>query len=166
MDSQTIVLEIIKVSNLLRREYRGRGAYPNYNGTWLVRCTNLEVSSLGDVIEEELEQELRLLILEADDTLGEARVDVQCLLARHRVLPDDRVLALDGLAPDWSSAFAGMLGLWHCRVHGAKTLETFLEFVREPVVRLNLRQEEGVAATTRRLVEDPEECRTRGLLLV
>ena len=118
------------------------------------------------MVEEEVEQVLGLLVFETDDALREALVDVQRLLARDGVDADDRVLGLDGLAPDRATALARVLGLRNRRMYGPEALETLLEPVREPLVRLDLGKEERVAASVHGLVEDPEESGTRGLFLV
>ena len=68
-------------------------AYPNDKSAWLVRRTNLVVRAFRDMVEEELEQVLRLLVFEPDDAAREAWVDVQRLLAGDGVLAHDRVLA-------------------------------------------------------------------------
>ena len=118
------------------------------------------------MVEEEVEQVLGLLVLEADDALREALVDVQRLLARDGVDADDRVLGLDGLTPDGATALARVLGLRDCRMDGPEALETLLEPVREPLVRFDLGKEECIATSVHGLVEDPEESGTRGLFLV
>jgi hypothetical protein len=50
-------------------------------------------------------------------------------------------------------------------VQCAQALKTFLKFGREPIVGLNLGEEEGVATTSFGLIEDEEECCPRRLLL-
>jgi hypothetical protein len=47
--------------------------------------------------------------------------------------------SLDGLAPDGSSPFPGVIGLSNCRVNGTKALETLLELGRETLVCFGLR---------------------------
>lgn len=81
------------------------------------------------MVEEEVEQGVRLFILETDDTPGEAVVDEQCLLARHGVLANDGVFALDGLAPDRATALRRTLSLRDCRMNRGKTFKTLLELV-------------------------------------
>lgn len=55
-------------------------------------------------------------------------------------------LRLDGLTTHGATDALRELGLAHCGVHGAQTLEALLELVGEPVVCLDLGQEEGVSA--------------------
>ena len=57
--------------------------------------TDLEVSTLADVVIQKLEKVVGFLGLEPDDTADEARVDVECFLARHWVAADERVLSMD-----------------------------------------------------------------------
>ena len=67
-------------------------SYLNDDGARAVRCTDLEVSTLGDVIEEEFQEPLGLLILEADDVFSETLVNVESLLASGRMNANERVL--------------------------------------------------------------------------
>lgn len=52
----------------------------------------MEVGTLGDVVVEELEEGIRLFLLEPDDASREALVDVQGLLLCYRMSADNRVL--------------------------------------------------------------------------
>ncbi len=53
-----------------------RKTYPNDDSSRSISRADLEVSALGDMVEEELQEVFVFFDLEADDTLGEALVDV------------------------------------------------------------------------------------------
>lgn len=156
---------------LLRREVTSRRVHrqtviPNNKRARLVRRPDLVVRALSNMVKQELEQELRLFLLEPDDPAREALVDVQSLLTRDGVHADDGMLALDGLSTDGAVVLAREIGLVHGGVDGAQALEALLELEGETLVGLDLRQEEGVTAAIVRLLENPEEGRARGLQLI
>lgn len=140
--------------------------YPDCDGSGLIARANLEVSTLGNVVEEELEQEVRLLLFEADDVAGEALIDEQRLLSSHRMHPDDRVFRLHRLSTNNTTLLPREVSLIHRRVHGLQPLKSLLKLGGKAVVSLDLRCKEGVAANERGLVEDEEEGGARRLLLV
>ena len=72
-------------------------------------------------------------------------------------------LSLNRLATNRSSALSGVVGLVDCRMQGPKTFETLLELGRKPVIGFYLRRKEGIPTAVLGLVENPEECSTRGL---
>jgi hypothetical protein len=60
------------------------------------------------MVEEEREDRIALLLAQADDSPGEARVDVQGLLAGDRVATDDGVDVLDRVAANVAAVSAGL----------------------------------------------------------
>jgi hypothetical protein len=96
------------------------------------------------VIIQEVQESVRFLLLEADDASTEDGVDIKSLLACCGVDSDDGVLSLDGFSADGSIALSGALSLLDSTVDDLQSLQTLLELVREAVVSLNLRDEEGV----------------------
>jgi hypothetical protein len=118
------------------------------------------------VVEQELEKVIGFFLLETDNGLGEPQVDVESLLASHRVNTNDGVLGLDWFPPNGAVPFFGELGLGNGSVQCPETLEALLEFRRETIVGLNLGQEQGIATADLGLVEDEEEGGSRGLQFV
>lgn len=115
---------------------------------------------------QEIQQIFRLFLLEAHDRPGESLVNVQRLLAGDGVYAHERMLGLDGLAAHRSAALAREFSLVYGGVQCTQAQEAFLELGGEAVVCLNLGKEEGIATADLGLVEDEEEGRARGLLLV
>lgn len=72
MNSDTVVLVSTMISHQSSFELSNNFAYPNNHSARFVRCTNLIVGRLCDMIEQELEKVLRLLFFEPYDTAGEA----------------------------------------------------------------------------------------------
>jgi len=72
---------------------------------------SLEVLTLGDMVVQELEEEVTLLLLVADDPTSELRVDEDGLLAGHRVCADDRVNVGHGITAHDAAAGAAVGGL-------------------------------------------------------
>lgn len=86
--------------------------HPDDDGTRLPRSAYLEVCTLRDVIEEELQQVLGLLLLVADDAPCESGVDVEGLFAGHWMLSNDRMLF-----SSISSLFVVMMGEAYLRLY-------------------------------------------------
>jgi hypothetical protein len=149
-----------------RRRVRRHPVIPHHHRPRLIPRADLEVRALREVVVQELQQELGLLLAEADDVAREALVHVQRLLAGDGVHAHERVLRLDGRAAHGPAALAREVRLGDGGVHRAQALEALLERGREAVVRLDLGEEEGVAAADLGLVEDEEERGAGGLLLV
>ena len=70
---------------------------PYHQCAWFIGGTDLEVGTLRNVVEEELQQVLRLFLLEADNAAREALVHIKSLLACNRVNPDEGVLKNNAL---------------------------------------------------------------------
>ncbi len=163
---QPVILSHIRTQHILHRKTEKKSTYPKHHRARLVARADLEVRALREVVEQEVEQVLGLLRAEADDVLREPLVDVQRLLPCDGMYAHERVLGLHGLAAHGAVALARELGLRDGGVHRAQALEALLEGRGEALVRLDLREEERVAAAVLRLVEDEEERRAWGLFLV
>lgn len=102
---------------------------PSDHGARPVAKADLEVGATLDVRIEELQDRLRLFILEANDVASELPVDEESLLTGDGVSPNDRVDRLDRLALDNAAAFTAPreLGLFHAGVHGRKGLQVRAE---------------------------------------
>ena len=116
-------------------------------------------------LEQQLQQRIRLLPLQALDPLRETRVHKQRLLPRSRVHSDQRVGALDRLAAHVLAVAAGALGLRDAAVHGAQALEQVLDRLAQAGVRRRLRRPGRVAAGGRD-GEQREDGHAGGLVLV
>ena len=60
------------------------------------------------MVKQEGKKRVALLLAQANNPSGEARVDIERLLARHRVAADDGVRVLDGLATDVAAVRASL----------------------------------------------------------
>ena len=88
---QPIILSHIHTQHVLHRKSE-KNTYPKHDRARLIARADLEVRALREVVEQEVEQVLGLLLLEADDAASEALVDVERLLLGHRMRSDDGVL--------------------------------------------------------------------------
>jgi hypothetical protein len=140
--------------------------YPDDDGSRFIASADLEIRSFADVVEQELKEVIRFFLLETDNGLGEAQVDVESLLAGHRVDTNNGVLGLNWFPANGAVPFSGVLGLGNGGVQCPETLEALLEFGGETIVGLDLGQEQGVATADLGLVKDKEEGGTRGLQFV
>jgi hypothetical protein len=118
------------------------------------------------VVEQKLEEVIGFFLLETDNGLGEALVDVESLLASHRVDTNNGVLGLDWFPANGAVTLSGEFGLGNRRVQRPETLKALLELGRKTIVGLNLGQEESVATADLGLVKDEEEGGARGLQFV
>ena len=118
------------------------------------------------MVEQELKEIFGFFLLETDNGIGEPLIDVESLLAGHRVDTNNGVLGLDGFPANRAITFSGMLGLGNGRVQCPETLETLLELGRETIVGLNLGQVQGIASADLGLVKDEEESGARRLQFV
>lgn len=163
----------------------GQTVVPDDQGAGLVGGTDLEVSALGDVVEQELEQVLGFFLFEPNDAAREALIDVEGFLPGHRVDTNERMLqpmclsylcikalsyrtylGFNRFTTNWSSALPGVLSLVHSGVNSAETLETLLELGGQPFVSFRLRGKEGVTSPVLGLVENPEESSAGRLQLI
>ena len=114
------------------------GTYPYDDSSRFIASADLEIRSFADVVEQELKEVIGFFLLETDNGLGEPLIDVESLLAGHRVDTNNGVLGLDGFPANRAITFSGMLGLGNGRVQCPEPLETLLELGRETIVGLNL----------------------------
>lgn len=127
---------------------------------------HLSATRLEDLLED-AKQAVALLLLQADDPAGEAWVDIERLGASDGMAANERVdvldrLTLDGVFAVKSGCAAGLLV---ARVFNLKRLEVGAERGRQAVVRLDLVEEERVAAGSGR-VEQEERGQAGRLQLV
>ena len=109
---------------------------PSDHGARPVAKADLEVGTALDVRIEELQDSLRLFILEADDMASELAIDKEGLLTGDGVSPNNRMHRLDRLALDNAAAFTAPreLGLFHAGVHRRKGLQVRAEAGGQVVV--------------------------------
>lgn len=84
---------------------------PDYNSVWRPLNTSLEVLALGDVVIEEVEEEVAFLLLVANDATSELRVYEQRLLASCRVCANDGVNRGHWVTADDTAAVSGVVCL-------------------------------------------------------
>jgi hypothetical protein len=96
---------------------RSHTVVPNNHRVLLPLQASLEIRAQSDVLVQEIEQVVRLLLLEAHDASSELRVDEQRFLASHGVSPDDWVNTRDGFATDDATASQSSVRLLVRRVH-------------------------------------------------
>lgn len=113
-----------------------RSYIPGDDGARTVPQPDLEVGAALDVQVEEVEDSVRFLLLEADNSPGELAVDEQRLFTRDRVHAHDRVDVLDRLALDDAAAVAlpRVLGLLNARMDRLKRLKVGAEVGGKVVV--------------------------------
>lgn len=145
---------------------KGTRTYPDNDSSGLIASADLEICALADVVIQKLEEVIRFFLLETDNGPGEALVDVERLLAGHRVDTNNGVLALDRFPANWPITNSREFGLGDGRVQCPETLEALFELGGEAIVGLNLGQEKGVATADLGLVENEEEGGARGLQFV
>jgi len=77
---------------LLWIDHSVNATHPDNDGTRLVVGSDLEIGTLRDVVVQELEQEVRFLLLETNNATSEALVDIERLLSRYWVCTHHRML--------------------------------------------------------------------------
>jgi len=102
-------------------------------------------------LEQQLENRIRLLIFQANDPLGEARVDKQCLLARGRMNPHDRVISLDRFPANRFPVTACIFSLRESAMLRSQPLQQLLDRVREAFIRYHLRRPASIPSSARDL---------------
>ena len=117
------------------------GTYPYDDSSRLIASADLEIRSFADVVEQELKEVIGFFLLETNNGLCEPQIDVESLLASHRVDTNNGVLGLDWFPANRAVTFPGELGLGDGGVQCPETFEALLEFRRETIVGLNLGQE-------------------------
>lgn len=144
---------------------RGSSVVPDNHRAVFPSGSNVEVGALGDDLVQEVENQIRLLLLETDDVSGELGVDKYGLLASGRVGSDNGVDVGHGLSSDNTSSSNGSISLLMSRVHSLESLQTLLELGRKSVVGLGVIREESVSSCSGHL-QDTQEGGSRRLLLV
>lgn len=144
---------------------RSHPVIPHYDGSGSPLDASLEVLALGDVVVEELEQEVALLLLEAEDATGELRVDEDGLLAGGRVRADEGVDGGDGVAADDAAPVFAVVGLLDGGMDDLESVEPLAELGGQSPIRLGLVHEQRIASRSRS-VQKIEEGGPRRLLLV
>lgn len=66
--------------------------YPDDDSSWLITRTNLDISALGEMVKEEVEEVIGFLFLETDNTARKAFVHVKSLLACDWMHANQRML--------------------------------------------------------------------------
>ena len=143
----------------------GSSVVPDNHRSVLPSGSNVEVGALGNDLVQEVQDQIRLLLLETDNVSGELWVHEDGLLAGSRVLSDDGVDVLDGLSSNNTSSSNGGIGLLMGRVDSLESLESLLELGGKSVVSLGVVGEQSVSSSSGHL-ENTEESGSRRLLLV
>lgn len=156
---------------------------PDDDGALLPLDAGLEIGAVREMVVQELEERIRLLLLETDDVTCNCitcqsldtmharqygltlRVDVKRLLSSGRVRPDNRVLVDHRIAPLDAAPRSRGVDLLDAGVRGLQAVQPLLEQRAEAVVRLDGVDEERVAPGLG-LVEDVQERGSGRLLLV
>lgn len=100
---------------------------PQRDRVWLPAEAYLEVHIAADLLEQEVQDGVRLSLGNSDDAARETWVDVDALPAGDWVNADDRVDRLDGFTTNVEAGSAGTLGLCHSTVQGGKAFQVGLE---------------------------------------
>lgn len=87
---------------------------------------HVEVHVTADLLEQKVQDDIRLRLGNADDAAGETWIDVDALPAGHGVNADNRVDRLDGFAANVESGSAGTICLSHGAVEGAQAFQVGL----------------------------------------
>jgi hypothetical protein len=119
---------------------------------WLLRIWSANVSSgcNGDLLQQ-LQDRIRLFLLQPDDPPRELPVDEQCLGASDGMRSDQRVYGFDRFSTDSSSTVTAstVFGLFDARVDDGEGLEVGAEGGGKAVVGFALGGVGGVAAGRR-----------------
>lgn len=135
---------------------------PHHNRPRRPLHPDLKVLPKRDMLQQELHQIVALLLLDAHNPPRKLLVDIQRLLARNRMRPDQRMDVLDRLAAHTAAALKAQGSLFDGRVLDEEAMEALLEGGRETGVRFGHVAEDGVAAGGGAF-EDVEEGRPGGL---
>lgn len=88
---------------------------------------HLEVHIGANLLEQKVQDGVRLSLWNADDATRESRVDVDALPASDWMDTDDGVDRLDGLATNVEPSSAGTVSLRYATVKGAQALQVGLQ---------------------------------------
>lgn len=157
---------------------------PDHDGAGLPLDARLEVGAVREVVVQELEEGVRLLLLEADDVAGDLTVvsmrlkvevrggerltlvvDIDSLFARCGMGADNRVFVDDGLASLDAAPCSGGVDLFNTRVSSLETMKSLLEKRTQSLVCSDGINKESVT-TSIRSIQDVQEGSARGLLLI
>jgi hypothetical protein len=125
----------------------------------------MEIRSLGDYVVQEIENQIRLFLLETNNVSGELWVHEDRLLTSGGVLSDNGMHVLDRFSSDNTSSSDRGVSLLVSRMNSLESLESLLELRRESVVGLGVVREQSVSSGSGHL-ENTEEGSSRRLLLV
>lgn len=100
---------------------------PESNRVGLPVEAHLEVHVATDLLEQEVQDGIRLSLGNADDTTRETWIDVDTLPAGYGVNADDRVDGLDGFATNVESGSAGTFSLSYAAVESGKAFQVGLQ---------------------------------------
>lgn len=90
---------------------RSNTIVPNDNSSRRPLHASLEILALGDVVIEELQQEVALLLLVPNDATGELWIDEECLLTGRRMCAHQWVDGTDRLATDNTTPVLAVISL-------------------------------------------------------
>lgn len=121
----------------------------------------LQVLRKSNVVVQELEQEIRLLLLEAHNPPCELRVHKQGLFACRRVCAYNRVCTRHGLTTHNTAARSRVLRLLVARMDGFEAVQSLLELGRQAAVCFRLVAEACVAACAGPVEKVQERCAWR-----
>jgi len=160
---------------------------PDNNRPLLPLDARLEVRTIREMVIQELENRIRLLLLEADNVTSNyyilsvlcshqppshpwkdsltLRVHINRLLARRRMRPNDRMLIHHRLAPLNPPPRRRRIHLLDPRVRRLQPVQPLPKQRTQPLIRLRRIHKQGIPARLR-LVEDVQKRRPRRLLLV
>lgn len=158
------------MSDLVRVPVVGGGVentsvVPDDHGVGVPVHSHVGVKTGLDVVEEEQQQVVALLHLEAEDSSREALVDKQALSLEHRVVSDQGVDRVHGVLSLDAARELGVVGLVLRGVQHLQALQLLLHEGRESVVGLEHVEELRVAAGVAAL-QHGEERDSRRLVLV
>lgn len=160
---------------------RGQGAYiPDDHSSGPPADTALEVLRKGDVVVEELEEEVGFLFLVADDVAGDylvsivllslkgkvltLRINIKRLFPGNRMRPNNRMLARNRIPPRNTPPRQTSIHLLNPRMHSPQPMQPLLKLRRQPpICKRHIRKQRVTTAC--RAIKDVQEGCAGGLLL-